>query len=183
MEVSRRSVLKGAAGLAAAGVGSSHSRAEHLPMPRAPPRNTQPMSSFAVPARRASPPQFALQSWACRSSSSRRNRASGDVASSTQATFPSEADPLPRCWPASRTRRTNCLRDLTDWTIVQANGFPSYRYNDHEVIRAYANYNTGLQDFLSRNGVVCTRTTPDNSRRQRSRQLVQSDDALGHPEI
>jgi hypothetical protein len=53
-------------------------------------------------------------------------------------------------------------RDLTDWTIVQANGFPSYRYNDHEVIRAYANYNTGLQDFLSRNGVVYTRTTPDN---------------------
>ena len=52
--------------------------------------------------------------------------------------------------------------DLTDWSIVQANGFPSYRYNDHEVIRAYANYNTGLQDFLSRNGVVYTRTTPDN---------------------
>jgi hypothetical protein len=53
-------------------------------------------------------------------------------------------------------------RDLTDWTIVQANGFPSYRYNDHEVIRGHANYNTGLQDFLSRNGVVFTRTTPDN---------------------
>ena len=52
--------------------------------------------------------------------------------------------------------------DLTDWSIVQANGFPSYRYNDREVIREYVNYNTGLQDFLSRNGVVYTRTTPDN---------------------
>ena len=25
--------------------------------------------------------------------------------------------------------------DLTDWSIVESNGFPSYRYNDKEIIR------------------------------------------------
>ena len=28
--------------------------------------------------------------------------------------------------------------DLTDWSIVEPNGFPDYRYNDKEVIRAFA---------------------------------------------
>ena len=28
--------------------------------------------------------------------------------------------------------------DLTDWSVVEPNGFPDYRYNDKEVIRAFA---------------------------------------------
>src|SRR5688572_28067976 len=54
------------------------------------------------------------------------------------------------------------FRDLTDWSIVQANGFPSYRYNDREVIRAFADINTTIYDFLVRHGVRWTRSTPDN---------------------
>jgi len=30
------------------------------------------------------------------------------------------------------------FQDLTDWSVVQPNGFPDYRYNDHEIIRAFA---------------------------------------------
>ena len=28
------------------------------------------------------------------------------------------------------------FQDLTDWSVVQPNGFPDYRYNDREIIRA-----------------------------------------------
>jgi hypothetical protein len=28
--------------------------------------------------------------------------------------------------------------DLTDWSIVEPNGFPDYRYNDREIMRAFA---------------------------------------------
>ena len=30
------------------------------------------------------------------------------------------------------------FRDLTDWSIVQPNGAPDYRFNDREIIRAFA---------------------------------------------
>ncbi|MGB7890064.1 MAG: FAD-binding protein, partial [Xanthobacteraceae bacterium] len=30
------------------------------------------------------------------------------------------------------------FRDLTDWSVVESNGFPPYRYNDREIIRAFA---------------------------------------------
>ena len=30
------------------------------------------------------------------------------------------------------------FKDLTDWSVVQPNGFPDYRYNDREIIRAFA---------------------------------------------
>ena len=30
------------------------------------------------------------------------------------------------------------FRDLIDWSVVQSNGFPDYRYNDHEIVRAFA---------------------------------------------
>src|SRR5690606_14729093 len=29
-------------------------------------------------------------------------------------------------------------RDLTDWSITQPNGAASYRFNDHELVRAFA---------------------------------------------
>ncbi|WP_257807593.1 FAD-dependent oxidoreductase [Mesorhizobium sp. J428] len=54
------------------------------------------------------------------------------------------------------------FRDLTDWSIVQSNGFPSYRYNDREVIRAFADINLTIYDFLVRHGVRWTRSTVDN---------------------
>src|SRR5580698_1157407 len=28
------------------------------------------------------------------------------------------------------------FRDHTDWSVVQPNGFPDYRYNDREIVRA-----------------------------------------------
>ena len=28
------------------------------------------------------------------------------------------------------------FRDLTDWSVVGPNGFPDYRYNDREIVRA-----------------------------------------------
>ena len=30
------------------------------------------------------------------------------------------------------------FRDLTDWSVVEPNGFPPYRFNDREIIRAFA---------------------------------------------
>jgi len=53
------------------------------------------------------------------------------------------------------------FRDLTDWSIVQSNGFPSYRYNDREIIRAFSDNNAAIFDFLVAHGVVFTRSTPD----------------------
>jgi succinate dehydrogenase/fumarate reductase flavoprotein subunit len=52
--------------------------------------------------------------------------------------------------------------DLTDWTVVQSNGFPDYRYNDREVIRAFADNSAATFEFLLRHGVKFTRDTPDS---------------------
>ena len=38
--------------------------------------------------------------------------------------------------------------DLTDWSVVQPNGFPDYRYNDREIIRAFADNCTATFEFL-----------------------------------
>lgn len=54
------------------------------------------------------------------------------------------------------------FRDLTDWSITLANGATSYRYNDRELIRAFADVNVDMYNFLVRHGVVWTRSTPDN---------------------
>src|SRR6266487_5748060 len=43
--------------------------------------------------------------------------------------------------------------DLTDWTIVQANGWPDYRYNDRAVMRAFADHCALTYEFLLENGV------------------------------
>jgi succinate dehydrogenase/fumarate reductase flavoprotein subunit len=52
--------------------------------------------------------------------------------------------------------------DLTDWTIVQANGWPDYRYNDRAVMRAFADHCARTFEFLLENGVVFTDKAPDN---------------------
>ena len=54
------------------------------------------------------------------------------------------------------------FRDLTDWSVVSSNGFPDYRYNDREVIRAFADHSPIVFDFLVANGVVFVDKAPDN---------------------
>src|SRR6516165_7408689 len=45
------------------------------------------------------------------------------------------------------------FRDLTDWSVVENNGFPPYRYNDREIIRAFADNSVAAFDFLLAHGV------------------------------
>ncbi len=53
------------------------------------------------------------------------------------------------------------FRDLTDWSVVEGNGFPDYRFNDREVIRAFADNSTATFDFLEAHGVVFVDAAPD----------------------
>src|ERR1035437_4036078 len=46
------------------------------------------------------------------------------------------------------------FRDLTDWSVVEPNGFPDYRYNDREIIRAFADNSALTFDWLVAHGVV-----------------------------
>jgi succinate dehydrogenase/fumarate reductase flavoprotein subunit len=52
--------------------------------------------------------------------------------------------------------------DLTDWSIVEPNGFPSYRYNDREIIRAFADNSAPTYEWLVARGVVFVDEPPDN---------------------
>ncbi len=45
------------------------------------------------------------------------------------------------------------FQDLTDWSVVETNGFPPYRYNDREIIRAFADNSVAAFEFLLRHGV------------------------------
>ncbi|WP_442582152.1 FAD-dependent oxidoreductase [Mesorhizobium sp. ASY16-5R] len=54
------------------------------------------------------------------------------------------------------------FRDLTDWSVTLSNGYSSYRYNDRELIRAFADINVDMYNFLVRHGVVWTTQRPDN---------------------
>jgi FAD binding domain len=45
------------------------------------------------------------------------------------------------------------FQDLTDWSVVETNGFPPYRYNDREIIRAFADNSVAAFDFLLGHGV------------------------------
>jgi succinate dehydrogenase/fumarate reductase flavoprotein subunit len=53
------------------------------------------------------------------------------------------------------------FRDLTDWSVVEPNGFPDYRYNDREVIRAFADNAAATFEFLVAHGVVFVDKKPD----------------------
>ncbi|MGZ5828039.1 MAG: FAD-dependent oxidoreductase [Xanthobacteraceae bacterium] len=53
------------------------------------------------------------------------------------------------------------FEDLTDWSIVQPNGFPDYRYNDREIVRAFADNNVATFDWLLAHGVVFADKAPD----------------------
>ena len=52
--------------------------------------------------------------------------------------------------------------DLTDWSIVQPNGTPDFRYNDRAVMRAFADHCATAFEFLLENGVVFADKAPDN---------------------
>ena len=53
------------------------------------------------------------------------------------------------------------FRDLTDWSVVGPNGFPDYRYNDREIIRAFANHSAPAFEWLLAHGVVFVDKAPD----------------------
>jgi len=52
--------------------------------------------------------------------------------------------------------------DLTDWSIVQPNGSPDFRYNDRAVMRAFADHCAQTFEFLLANGAEFTDKAPDN---------------------
>jgi len=52
--------------------------------------------------------------------------------------------------------------DNTDWSIVQPNGFPDYRYNDRELVRAFADANVSTYDWLLAHGVGFACKAPDS---------------------
>jgi succinate dehydrogenase/fumarate reductase flavoprotein subunit len=54
------------------------------------------------------------------------------------------------------------FRDLTDWSIVQPNGWPDYRYNDRAVMRAFADHCAANYEFLVENGAQFKEIPPDN---------------------
>jgi hypothetical protein len=52
--------------------------------------------------------------------------------------------------------------DLTDWSVVESNGAADYRYNDREIIRAYADQGPDVFEFLLTHGVVFADKAPDS---------------------
>jgi succinate dehydrogenase/fumarate reductase flavoprotein subunit len=53
------------------------------------------------------------------------------------------------------------FQDNTDWSVVQPNGFPDYRYNDREIVRAFADNNVSTFDWLIAHGVTFVDKAPD----------------------
>jgi succinate dehydrogenase/fumarate reductase flavoprotein subunit len=51
--------------------------------------------------------------------------------------------------------------DLTDWSVVQSNGSPDYRFNDREIVRAFADNNVSAFDWLVAHGVTFVDKAPD----------------------
>src|SRR5258706_7006932 len=52
--------------------------------------------------------------------------------------------------------------DLTDWSVVQPNGTPDFRYNDRAIMRAFADHCAITFEFLLENGVVFADKASDN---------------------
>jgi len=53
--------------------------------------------------------------------------------------------------------------DLTDWSVVEPNGFPDYRYNDREIIRAFADNSAETYEWLIAHGVQFVDKAPDGA--------------------
>lgn len=54
------------------------------------------------------------------------------------------------------------FRDLTDWSVVEPNGFPDYRYNDRELIRAFSDNSAPTFEWLLTHGVTFIDNAPDS---------------------
>jgi succinate dehydrogenase/fumarate reductase flavoprotein subunit len=54
------------------------------------------------------------------------------------------------------------FQDLTDWSVVETNGFPPYRYNDREIIRAFADNSVAAFEFLLAHGVKVIDRMPNS---------------------
>ena len=52
--------------------------------------------------------------------------------------------------------------DLTDWSVVEPNGWPDYRYNDREIIRAFADNSAPTYQWLVEHGVIFIDEPADN---------------------
>ena len=61
--------------------------------------------------------------------------------------------------------------DLTDWSVVESNGFPDYRYNDKEIIRAFADNSAPTFEWLVAHGVTFVEKAPDNQGAEFDRKL------------
>jgi succinate dehydrogenase/fumarate reductase flavoprotein subunit len=55
------------------------------------------------------------------------------------------------------------FNDLVDWSVVQTNGMPSYRYNDRDIVRAFADNNVATYDFLVANGMIFDDIAPNTA--------------------
>ena len=53
------------------------------------------------------------------------------------------------------------FRDLTDWSLTEPNGAADYRYNDREIIRAFADNCAPTFEFLVQHGVKFVNDKPD----------------------
>lgn len=53
------------------------------------------------------------------------------------------------------------FKDLTDWSVVEPNGFPDYRYNDREIVRAFADWSAPTFEWLLAHGVAFAAKSPD----------------------
>ena len=55
------------------------------------------------------------------------------------------------------------FKDLVDWSVIEPNGFPDYRYNDREIIRAFADNAAATFEWLVAQGVTFVDKGPDNA--------------------
>lgn len=55
------------------------------------------------------------------------------------------------------------FKDLVDWSVIEPNGFPEYRYNDREIIRAFADNAAATFEWLVAQGVTFVDQGPDNA--------------------
>ena len=52
--------------------------------------------------------------------------------------------------------------DLTDWSVVEPNGAADYRFNDRDIVRAFADNNVFAYDWLLAHGLTFVAGPPDN---------------------
>ncbi len=75
------------------------------------------------------------------------------------------------------------FKDLVDWSVIEPNGFPDYRYNDREIIRAFADNSAATFEWLVAQGVTFVNKGPDNAGGTSSWQLSLSRNALRAAEL